>query len=128
MDITITSMATTTNETMWRAATDGLEVICKTAGEALDSIRKRLGTEQNDMFLVRQQWQPDEFFTAAQQQRLGELMESWRAARDSGKKLSENEQAELEALVDAQLEGSANRAAAMRQNQNNRLLVLSRWR
>lgn len=118
MDITITSVATTSNETMWRAVTNGLEVIGKTAGEALDGIRRQLGTEQNDMFLVCERWQPDEFFNAAQQQRLSELMECWRAARDSGGKLSDAEQSELESLVDAQLEGSAKRAAALRQNQN----------
>lgn len=118
MDITISTVATTTNETVWLAATDGLEVIGKTAGEALDGIRKQLGTEQNDLFLVRQQWQPDEFFTAEQQQRPSDLMERWRAARDSGKTLSDADQTELEKLVDAQLEGSAKRAAAMRQSQN----------
>lgn len=119
MDITISSVATTTDETMWRATTDGLEVLGKTAGEALDGLRKRLGTEQNDIFIVREQWQPDEFFTAEQQQRLSDLMERWRVARDSGKRLPNAEQAELEALIDAQLEGSANRAAAMRQPQNS---------
>lgn len=114
MDMTITSVVTTANETMWRAATDGLEVIGKTAGEALDGLRARLGLEQNEMFLVCEQWQPDEFFTAAQQRRLSDLMERWRAARDAGNILPNPEQAELEALVDAQLEGSAKRAAAMR--------------
>lgn len=118
MDITITSVATTSNETLWRAATDDLEVIGKTAGEALDSLRKRLGTEQQDMFLVREQWQPDEFFTAVQQQRLSELMGRWRAAQEAGSKLSDPEQAELETLVDAQLEGTAKRAAAMRRAQS----------
>lgn len=113
MDITITSMATTTNETVWRATTDGLEVIGKTAGEALDSLRKRLGTEQNDMFLVREQWQPDEFFTSAQQKRLGELMARWRAARDAGQSFPIEDQKRLEELVDAEFAASAKRAEKM---------------
>ena len=117
MDITIISETTATNEILWRAATDGKDAVGKTAGEALDSLTTQLGRQQNGMFLVYEQWQPDEFFTAAQQQRLSELMARWRAAQDSGKKLPELEQAELEALVDAQLEGSAKRAAAARQNQ-----------
>lgn len=116
MDITISTVATTTNKTVWRAATDGLEAIGKTAGEALDGIRKQLGTEQNDLFLVCQQWQTDKFFTAEHQQRLSDLMEHWRVARDSRKTLSDADQTELEKLVDAQLEGSAKRAAAIRQN------------
>lgn len=118
MDITIISETTATKETLWRAATDGKDAIGKTAGEALDSLTAQLGREQTGMFLVYEQWQADEFFTTEQQQRLSELMVRWRATRDTGKKLPDAEQAELEALVDAQLEGSARRAAAARQNQN----------
>ena len=116
MDITITAEIVGANGKLWRAATDGIEAIGKTAGEALDSLTTQLGKEQDGMFIVYEQWQPDEFFTTAQQQRLSELMSRWRAARDSGKKLLADEQAELEALVDAQLEGSAKRAAALRRD------------
>lgn len=55
----------------------------------------------------------DEFFADAQQQRLRKLLDQWRAARQSGKSLLPNEQAELEALVNLELDGSARRAAAM---------------
>ena len=114
MDITITAETVGANGKMWRAATNGIEAIGKTAGEALDSLTTQLGKEQDGMFIVYEQWQPDKFFTAAQQQRLSELMARWRAARDVGKGLPADEQAELEALVNAQLEGSAKRAAALR--------------
>ena len=53
---------------------------------------------------------PDRFFTAEQLRRLAELMSRWRAARDSGGKLPLGEQAELEALVEAELDGAARRA------------------
>jgi hypothetical protein len=56
---------------------------------------------------------PDPFFTARQIQRLEELMARWRTARDAGTALSAEEQAELEALVEAELQASEQRAAAM---------------
>ena len=56
---------------------------------------------------------PDEFFTAAQQQRLGELMAAWRAARDSGAALIESDQRELDALIETELIASGNRAAQL---------------
>lgn len=54
---------------------------------------------------------PDRFFTAAQQQRLDELMARWRTLRDQGTPLPTDEQAELEALVAAELRASSARAA-----------------
>ena len=43
-----------------------------------------------------EQWQPDEFFTAEQQQRLQELMTRWRAARDESGAWSNDEPQVLE--------------------------------
>ena len=113
MDITITSETKDTSETQWRAMTKGRQFIGKTAGEALDNLSKELGERQNGYFIVYEQWQPDDFFTATQQQRLQELMTRWRAARDAGGTLSANEQQELEQLVEAELAGSARRAEKM---------------
>jgi len=56
---------------------------------------------------------PDEFFTALQQQRLAELLAQRRTALDEGRPLAPAEAAELEALVDAELDGATRRAAAM---------------
>ena len=56
---------------------------------------------------------PDRFFDANQQRRLGELMTSWRQARDLGSALSSTEQAELDQLIEAELYASANRAAML---------------
>jgi hypothetical protein len=60
-----------------------------------------------------QNLRPDRFFGAAQQKRLAELMERWRLARDQGHSLPLDEQAELDALVEAELQASAARAAAI---------------
>lgn len=54
---------------------------------------------------------PDRFFNASQQQRLRELMASWRKARDLDAFLPFHEQRELEALIEAELFASASRAA-----------------
>ena len=110
MDITIIPETTAANETLWRAATDGKEAVGKTAGEALDGLTTQLNKDRNGLFVLYEQWQPDEFFNAAQQQRLSELMTRWRAARDVGRTLATEEQKELEKLVEAELEASAKRA------------------
>ena len=60
--------------------------------------------------VVIQNLRPDGFFTAAQQQRLEELMSRWRTARDRGANLSEEEQAELQSLIEAELEAARRRA------------------
>jgi hypothetical protein len=64
------------------------------------------------VFILDCKMEPDEFFTAEQQQRLEELLSRWRVARDGGRQFPSEEQAELEALVEAQLEGSARRVEA----------------
>jgi hypothetical protein len=63
--------------------------------------------------LVVQHLRPDEFFTAQQQQRLQELMNRWRAARDAQRSLPCEEQAELDGLVEAEVRAAAQRAAAL---------------
>ncbi len=56
---------------------------------------------------------PDQFFNAEQQQRLADLMARWRMARDEGESLPPTEQTELDALVEAGLQASAARTAAL---------------
>jgi hypothetical protein len=56
---------------------------------------------------------PDRFFTAEQQRRLSELLQRWRTARDQHTTLPPEERAELEALVEAELRGATDRAAAI---------------
>jgi hypothetical protein len=61
---------------------------------------------------------PDEFFTAEQINRLADLMAKWRRCRDEGKSLSDAEELQLRALVDAELEGATARAARMLELKN----------
>lgn len=107
--ITIFPEKLTADKQLWRALVGNKVSFGKTAGEALDTLTAQLSEEDSSTIVV-QQMQPDRFFTAAQQQRLAELMSQWRAARDTGNSLLPDEQAELEALVEAELVGSAQRA------------------
>jgi len=56
---------------------------------------------------------PDKFVTAEQIARLRELMDKWRAARDSGQRLPQDEQSELEAIIQAELQGTIERGKDM---------------
>lgn len=85
----------------------------KTAGEALDALTAQLPDGEAGPLIIVQSLRPDPFFTAAQQQRLAELMNRWRLARGRGKSLPTDEQSELEALVEAELRAAASRAAAL---------------
>ena len=84
-----------------------------TAGEALDALTAQLSDEETGTLVILQSFKPDRFFNAAQQQRLTELMGHWRQARDRGESFPEEEQAELDALVEAELLTSADRAALL---------------
>ena len=85
----------------------------KTAGEALDALTAQLPADEASTLIIVQHLRPDRFFTAAQQQRLDALMARWRTARDQGATLPTDEQTELEALIEAELQASADRAATL---------------
>lgn len=85
----------------------------KSAGEALDALTEQLSADETSTLIIVQSLRPDRFFTAAQQQRLEELMARWRTLRDQGSYLPVDEQAELEALIAAELQASAARAAEL---------------
>jgi hypothetical protein len=84
----------------------------KTPGEALDSLTELLGEDEAGTLVIVQHLGPDRFFTADQQRRLAQLMELWRDKRDADSQLSPAEQAELEALVDAETDAARLRAEA----------------
>jgi hypothetical protein len=97
----------------YRAIAGGRESVGKTAGEALDALANTLPEEDSGTLVIVQNFRPDHFFTKEQRQRLSELMNRWREARDSGTPFSHEEQAELDDLVQAEVRGAANRTAAM---------------
>ena len=82
-----------------------------TPGEALDALTPQLTDDGTGLLVVVQSLRPDRFFGAEQQRRLAELMGHWRTAQDQGKSLSPAQQAELDALVEAELRASVDRAA-----------------
>jgi hypothetical protein len=96
--------------TTYRAVAGKRESVGRSAGEALDALTAQLSDDEAGMVVVIQNLRPDGFFTAAQQQRLEELMSRWRTARDCGGSLAEEEQSELQSLVDAELDSARRRA------------------
>jgi hypothetical protein len=84
-----------------------------TAGEALDALTKQLTDEEASTLVVIQSQRPDSFFSGDQQKRLVELMARWRTCRDTGDTLSDAEQGELNALVDAELRAAGERAGKL---------------
>ena len=66
-----------------------------------------------EALLIIQSFQPDSFFSAIQQARLSERMSLWRAARDRRETLPPDQEAELEALVDAELRAATAQTAAL---------------
>jgi hypothetical protein len=94
----------------YRAISGAKQSTGKTAGEALDALTAQLDESDGATLVVLQPMQPDRFFTAEQQERLGELMNRWRQARDAGQSLPAEEQLELHSLIEAELRATAARA------------------
>jgi hypothetical protein len=111
--ISIETIATTNGERVYRAAMGDRQSIGKTAGEALDALTVQMGSREINGFLLLPSYQPDQFFTAVQQQRLAELMSSQRAARERGEALAPEQQAELDDLIEAELSATAERAKSI---------------
>jgi hypothetical protein len=102
-----------TQPTNYRAIAGDRQSVGRTAGEALDALTAQLDESEKGTLVVVQHLRPDQFFTAEQQDRLRELMARWRAARDAQTSLPADEQAELDALVEAELRAATARAAAL---------------
>src|SRR5204863_8417673 len=88
----------------YRALAGDKESTGRTAGEALDALTSQLAEDESGTLVIVQNHKADEFFDAAQQERLAELMEL-RQART----LSSEEDQELESLVEAELDGARRR-------------------
>jgi hypothetical protein len=85
----------------------------KSVGEALDALTAQLSADEASTLVIVQSLRPDRFFTATQQQRLDALMARWRTLRAQGASLPDHEQAELEALIAAELQASLARTAKL---------------
>ncbi|MEC4815216.1 MAG: hypothetical protein SAK29_18350 [Scytonema sp. PMC 1069.18] len=102
----------------YRAVAGDKQSIGKTAGQALDALTAELGENEFSALLLLQSFHPDQFFGVEQQQRLSELMDMWRTARDEGRSLSEQMQTELDNLVETEIIAATNRSASLLQQIN----------
>jgi hypothetical protein len=109
----MTTIAIVPEGPAYRAVTGAKQSVGKTVGEALDTLTAQLDEAERGTLVVVQSFRPDSFFTAAQQQRLAELWARWQAARAAGATLAPEEQAELDDLVQAEVQASAERARAL---------------
>jgi hypothetical protein len=97
----------------YKAVSGERTAVGPTIGDAFKNLADQIGDPDETTFVVIQPMRPDRFFGAEQVRRLTELMAKWRAARDSGSSLPEAEQAELDSLVEAELEGTIRRSQAI---------------
>lgn len=81
-----------------------------TAGQALDALTAQFPDVGYESLPIVQRFRPDRHSDVSLQQRIADLMLRWRAARDTGTAWSAEEQAELESLVNAELQASGQRA------------------
>lgn len=101
--VTIFPVSIENGTTAYYAQSGDKQSVGDTAGAALDAITAQLQDTGRNTVAILQEMQPDEFFTASQQQRLAQLMDEWRSQRDSGQALPDSTQQELELLVEAEL-------------------------
>src|SRR5215470_20275848 len=86
------------NSKTYRAVAGAKASVGATPGEALDALANLLDEDDSGTLVIVQHLSPDAFFTAEEQERLGELMSRWRMARDTNTTDSPDEQIELESL------------------------------
>jgi hypothetical protein len=107
------TIANPNGDLVYRAAMGDRQSTGKTAGAALDALTVQMGSQEINGFLLLQNYQPDQFFTAKQQQRLTELMSIWRTVKDRGDLLPPEQQSELDDLIEAELYATAERAKSI---------------
>ena len=113
--VAILPISDANGEKSYRAIAGDKHSIGKTAGQALDALTAQLDEIEFSALLVIQSFRPDAFFSAEQQERLSELMNLWRLARDQGQELSSEQQAELNRLVEIALRAATSRTAVLMQ-------------
>jgi hypothetical protein len=113
--VAILPMSDASGETFYRAISGDQQSVGKTVGQALDALATQLGKTEFKGLLLIQNFYPDSFFNTSQQARLSELMRLWRTARDQGRGLPPEQQAELDDLVETELQAATARTATVMQ-------------
>lgn len=83
----------------------------RTVGEALDALAVQFPEVVEHLLVLVRSPRPDRFFDASQRQRLRELLDAQREAKDADAALALEEQTELDTLIRTEFRASANRAA-----------------
>jgi hypothetical protein len=97
-------------ETYWAIAPNQkVQTVGRTAGEALDALNARLSDADTGTLIVVQRQQPDSYFSEVQIRRLQELMD----LSNSPQGVTIEEEAERDALIEAEFLASAQRTAAL---------------
>lgn len=109
--VAILPVPSSTGAMAYHATTGDKHSSGATVGQALDALTAQLPEAEEDTLVIVRSFRPDRFFDVEQQRRLGELMDRWRAARDAGAELPDEEQAELESLVEEEVRASGKRAS-----------------
>jgi hypothetical protein len=120
--ISIGTISSTNGDRLYRAASGNRQSTGKTAGAALDALTAQMENQEIEGFLLLQSHQPDRFFTAQQQQRLTELMSLWRTSRDAGDSFPIDLQSELDALIDEELNATADRWRSLSNGESQAIL------
>lgn len=89
----------------FRAVAGDKQSTGRTAGEALDRLDDQLSGEENGTLVIVQNRRADIFFSESERQRLTGLMN-----RCAAQKLTSAEEAELERLIETELDGASRRA------------------
>jgi len=109
--VTIVRAEPSENDEKYFAISLGKKVqsIGRTAGAALDALNVRLSATASGTLIIVQRQEPDAYFTEAQINRLRELMA--RSTSESG--LTLEEEAERDALIEAEFLASAQRTEVL---------------
>ncbi|QEH35632.1 hypothetical protein OJF2_41850 [Aquisphaera giovannonii] len=97
----------------YRALAAGIQAAGRTAGEALDALASQLPQEDGQTLVIVRGMAPDRYFTAEQRGRLRELMGRKREAAAGDSALTEQKEAELARLIDAEVRAATERADAL---------------
>jgi hypothetical protein len=100
--IAIRADQTETGEYQFRAISGDRQRLGRTMGEALDALTAGWGDSVQETVVLIQRFQPDQYFTQAQYNRMQELL----ARRSS---LTPEERSELEALIDTEVDATVAR-------------------
>lgn len=103
----------TGNGTAYRAVAGKHQSFGATPGQAFDALAAQLPEDQAGTIVIVQHMRADHCFSATQRERLQDLMTRWRHARAAGQQLPDDEQAELDSLVEAEVKGATERARAL---------------